>query len=341
MNEDRPIRSDAELPGNTRSYHGVTALVLGASGFIGRWVTRALVQKGARVVALARDPGAIGTARSWWNGPVEVVGCDVLDFASLAQSVAAVRPAITFNLAGYGVAAGERDAAVTQRLNADLVVALGTTLVTTRDPNWSGLALVNAGSSAEYGQTDGPVSGDGPAEPITEYGRAKLAGSLGLARLCQQQDLPGATARLFMVYGAGEHPHRLFPSLLRAARTGEAIALSDGRQRLDFTYVEDVAEGLLRLGVSKPAIGEIVNLATGRLTQVRTFVHTAAELLGMKPDQLRFGEAAPRSDDVRYGPVRTSRFHQITHWTASTSIVEGIRRTMDHVRTDEMDERDG
>jgi nucleoside-diphosphate-sugar epimerase len=341
VSQDRRAGGDAGLRGSTRSYHGVTALVLGASGFIGRWVTRALVLKGARVVAVARDAAAIGAARKSWNGPVEVVGCDVSDFAALAHTVTAVRPAITFNLAGYGVAAGERDAAIAQRLNAELVVALGTALVTARDADWSGLALVNAGSSAEYGQTDGPVSGDGPAEPITDYGRAKLAGSLGLARLCQQHDLPGATARLFMVYGGGEHPHRLFPSLLRAARTGEAMALSDGRQRLDFTYVEDVAEGLLRLGVSEPATGEIVNLATGRLTQVRTFVHTAAELLGLKPEQLRFGEAAPRPDDVRYGPVRTSRFHQITHWTASTSIVEGIRRTLDHVSTDELDERDG
>jgi nucleoside-diphosphate-sugar epimerase len=318
-----------------RAYRDVTALVLGATGFIGRWVTRSLVQRGARVVALVRDDASIERARTCWHGPVDIVRCDVLDRTALHAAVADVRPAITFNLAGYGVAAGERDADLARLVNADLVIDLAHAVATSRDPQWQGLAMVHAGSSAEYGQTDGPVSGDGPATPITEYGRTKLAGSLGLAQACIDHSIRAATARLFMVYGAGEHPHRLFPSLLRAARTGQPIALSDGRQRLDFTYAEDVADGLVRLGVSTADPGEIVNLATGRLTQVRTFVHTVAEFLGMKPDQLQFGEAAPRPDDVRYGPVRTSRFEQITQWTAATSIVEGVRRTLDHVDASE------
>ncbi|MGH7502346.1 MAG: NAD-dependent epimerase/dehydratase family protein [Longimicrobiales bacterium] len=315
------------------AYRGITTLVLGGSGFIGRWITKRLVGEGANVIVLARDPASIDPLRPWWHGRVQVMQCDVSDFGALREHVLTLKPAIAFNLAGYGIAAGERDAIAAQRLNADLVAELAGALADTRDATWSGQAIVHAGSSAEYGQTNEPVSGDGPAEPITDYGRSKLAGSLALARVCSDRTLPGVTIRLFMVYGAGEHEHRLFPSLIRAATSREAVALSDGRQRLDFTYVEDVAEGLLRAGLAIALPGEIVNLATGRLTQVRTFARTAAEILGLSPAQLRFGAAALRPDDVRYGPVRTWRFHQLTSWTPSTTIGEGIRRTLDHHAT--------
>jgi nucleoside-diphosphate-sugar epimerase len=321
---------DKVSPPSLAAYRDVTVLVLGGGGFIGRWVVNRLTRAGARVAVLARDPASIDALRSWWHAPVDVIQCDVSDFNALYACVLAVRPRIAFNLAGYGVARGERDVHLMRQLNAELVAALGASMADARDRDWAGQAIVNAGSSAEYGQTDGPVRGDGPAEPVTDYGRAKLAGSLALAESCRERGFAGVTVRLFMVYGWGEHEHRLFPSLIRAAASGESLALTDGRQRFDFTYVEDVADGLLRAGLSAARPGEIVNLGTGRLTQVRTFAHTAAEVLGLSADQLRFGAASRRADEVRYGPVFTARLHQLTQWTATTGIVEGIRRTLDH-----------
>jgi UDP-glucose 4-epimerase len=138
----------------------------------------------------------------------------------------------------------------------------------------------------------------------------------------------GATARLFMVYGGGEHETRLFPSLLSAARSGESLSMTSGTQLLDFTYVEDVAEGLLRLGLSNAPTGHIVNLATGVLTSVRTFAETAARILDMPADRLRFGEEPHRPEELVHGTISIERLVRLTSWRPTTTIAEGIRATI-------------
>jgi UDP-glucuronate decarboxylase len=122
------------------------------------------------------------------------------------------------------------------------------------------------------------------------------------------------------------------PTLVNAALSGGRIALSSGGQRRDFTYVEDVAEGLLRLGASDAAPGTVVNLATGHVRSVREFVAEAARVLGLSERQLAFGASAPRPDEIRHDAVSVERLVQVTGWRPSTSVTEGLRRTLEHVR---------
>jgi nucleoside-diphosphate-sugar epimerase len=137
-------------------------------------------------------------------------------------------------------------------------------------------------------------------------------------------------ARLFTVYGPGEHSGRLLPSLLAGARENRPIALSAGEQKRDFVYVEDVVEALLRLGASDTGPGEVVNVATGRLTSVRRFVETAAEVLAIPAEHLRFGALQPRFQESEHGDVTIEKLRRLTGWTPQTAIEEGIRRTRDY-----------
>src|SRR5439155_25919027 len=110
------------------------------------------------------------------------------------------------------------------------------------------------------------------------------------------------------VYGPGEQADRLLPSLQRAAVASTRVSLTAGDQLRDFTYVEDVAEGLLRLAAAETRPqAAIVHLATGRLTSVRTFAETAAAVFGIDPLRLDFGAMPKRPDEIRYGPVDIAR----------------------------------
>src|SRR6185295_19604443 len=100
---------------------------------------------------------------------------------------------------------------------------------------------------------------------------------------------PVLVVRVATVYGSGEHPHRLLPTLIRAAQTGETLSLTAGEQERDFTYIADVAEGLVRLLAKGAAPWAVANLATGRLHQVREFIGCAQEMLGLRPDQVVLG----------------------------------------------------
>jgi nucleoside-diphosphate-sugar epimerase len=314
------------------AYAGAPVVVLGASGFIGRWVARLLSRAGARAHFLVRDAGAARQTLSRFDARGEVIQIDLQEPGRLAGLLAEVRPAVTFNLAGYGVDRSETDARVGEAINARLIPLLCQALAPGADRRWLGQNLVHAGSALEYGDLRGAVHEDSPPHPTTWYGRTKLEGTRLLAAWCAILGLKGVTARLFTVYGPGEHAGRLLPALCDAAATGTRVALTSGLQERDFTYVEDVAEGLLRLGLAPAVPGGCANLATGRLLAVRGFAEMAAPVLGLRRDQLGFGLLPGRPHELQHGPVSVARLRQALGWAPATGVPEGVRRTVEFVR---------
>lgn len=317
-------------------YGGRRVLVLGASGFIGRWVAALLAAEGARVIASARDVEAARVAVDSLavpfppTGSVEYRACDLAEAGAAERLVAEVRASIVFNLAGYGVDRSERDEALARRLNQDLLHELVYAIRDARDDTWTGQHLVHAGSALEFGTATGDLSDTWHCRPTTLYGKTKLGGSEHVVGAVQRNDLRGLTARLFTVYGPGEHAGRLLPALREAAGSDEDLELTAGEQRRDFTFVEDVARGLLHLGTSEYALAEAaLNLATGRLTPVREFVEVAGSALGIPPERMKFGALETRPEEMAHDPVSTASLAALTGWVPSTSIADGVARALE------------
>jgi nucleoside-diphosphate-sugar epimerase len=308
-------------------YRGVPALVLGASGFIGAMVARALVARGAVVYAAGRDPERLISTLGRPGLCAHVIGADLSEPGAVARVVKSAAPSIVFNLAGYGVDPTERDADTMLAINTTLVRELTAALSEQPGSDWPGVALVLVGSALEYGPVRGRLHERVAPMPTTPYGRSKLEGTHLASRWAADAGRRAVVARLFNVYGPGEHHGRLFPSLRALARTGGRLRLTAGLQSRDFTYVEDVVEGLLRLGVSEVEPGEVVNLASGRLTSVRTFAETLAAELGIEPTALEFGALPDREEEMWHGEVDVTRLRALTNWTPRTSLVEGVRRS--------------
>jgi nucleoside-diphosphate-sugar epimerase len=303
-------------------------LVIGATGFIGARVVRRLVRLQAAPYMLVRDAARANAQFSDLRSD-STVTCDVTDDDALRHALAKIRPAVTFNLAGYGVDPAERDALAAEAINARFPRVLCEALSDTRDPTWTGVSLVHVGSALEYGRVSGNLEEDCVPAPDTLYGRTKLAGTRALADC----GLRSVTARLFTVYGPGEHPTRLLPSLIETARTERPLDLTAGQQRRDFTYVDDVADGLLRLACSRAEPGTVVNLATGRLETVRHFAQVAASVLNMPAHLLRFGQLPVRDAEMSHDPVSIERLRTLLDWVPLTSIAEGIRQTIEWAST--------
>ncbi len=316
-------------PGDVgRSLAGRRVAVLGATGFIGRWVARAASLAGADVWLVARDEAAAGDVAARYGIRGTVARVDVLAAADLAAFYRDVRPESTFNLAGYGVDRRESDPALAEAINVGLVRHLLELIpATAAGSDWTGLALVHTGSALEYGVVGGHLPEDGPAHPTTVYGRTKLAATHLVEAAVANGALRAVTARLFTVYGPGEHDGRLLPSIL-AARSGDApVAMTDGLQRRDFTFVGDVAEGLVRAAVQPATPWSTVNLATGRLHTVREFVSEAAGVLGLPPGHFQFGRLPTRPEEMAHAAVTVDRIRTWLHWVPSTDIAEGVRAT--------------
>lgn len=309
-----------------RVYHRVPVLVIGGTGFIGRWVVRALIDAGAAVVVAARDEVRASRAFEGMATQPTVVRADLSQKGASTDVIRTIAPAVVFNLAVYGVSRTERDAEIMHVINVVVVQELCDALEARNESGWTGRRLIQAGSALEYGEIGGDLAEESVPHPTTDYGRTKLAATQ-LVEDAATRGLEAIVARLFTVYGSGESAGRLLPSLFEAARSGAALPLSAGVQRRDFTYVEDVAEGLLRLGAVTTSSDVTVNLASGRLTSVREFVETAARTLSLSPDQLQFGAIPTRAEEMWHDAVAIERLRRMTSWMPETTVAEGIRRS--------------
>ncbi len=255
----------------------------------------------------------------------EIVRADLQQLVSVGEIITKIRPDVVFNLAGYGVDRLERDDATAYRINTDLIEVICRAMAGTKN-SWKYQQLVHAGSALEYGAISGNLAEDSICNPTTLYGKSKLMGTSLLSQHCRKLGVKGITARLFTVYGPGEHEGRLLPSLLQASSNDQPLPLTLGTQKRDFTYVEDVAEGLVRLSTAESQPGEVVNLATGRLATVRGFVGTAATILNIPEDKLQFGAIQTRSEEMQHDPVSVDRLRRLVDWTPTIEIAEGIQR---------------
>jgi UDP-glucose 4-epimerase len=313
-------------------YRSVRVLVTGATGFIGRWVARALTAAGADLSAITHQSVPSSQFCARYGIKARWVVADLSRADIFRQVYADIGPEIVFNLAGYGVAPDERDPQLAHAMNAELVGEIADVVSADRRSGRRRVRLVHVGSAAEYGSVPGPVSEISPATPNTVYGQTKLEGTLAVNRARRDSGVRAVTVRLFTVYGPGERLPRLLPSLLQAAELGQDLPLTAGHQERDFTYVGDVAQGLLRIGNLPASPCDVINLATGKLSSVLQFAQSASEVLGLRPTQLKFGMLPVRDDEMHQGPVDTTLLQSTLQWVPSISIREGIRETLQFYR---------
>ncbi len=313
------------------AYRGARVLVLGASGFIGRWVARRLTESGANIVVAVRDREAFARIAAGWSIRAEVRAFDAMDRTSSGNLFNEVLPDFVFNAIGYGVDRAESDPATMWSINRDLVrqVALACSQLPASDSTSRDRRFIHVGSALEYGLLEGIATEARHTDPHTLYGQSKLAGTNALADVARETGLKAVTARAFTVFGPGEHPGRLLPTLRRAAIENTSVRLSAGTQRRDFSYVEDVADGLLRLGISPVPPGGAVNLASGRMTLVREFAETAARVLDIPADRLQFGAEPVRDDEMRITGVDVGRLEAWTGWTPPADLESALARAAD------------
>ncbi len=315
---------------------GQRCIVFGAAGFIGRWVARELCAHGARLTVPVRDLQRASEVFDAWEILGDIREADLSQAGVATALIESVRPALVFNLAGYGVDRNERDHELAQRINTELPEEIASALARARDLNWGHQVFVHTGTALEYGRLRTHLKEEERGAPMTLYGTSKLRGSDALLQRAGAVGLRTIVARLFTVYGPGEHHGRLLPSLLEAAKREDELKLSSGTQRRDFTYVADVAEGLVRLALVPAAVApepKIVNLATGTLASVRDFAMLAARVLAIPPARMHFGAMPTRPEEMEHAEVSIDRLRTLTAgWTPQTTILEGVERALAFMR---------
>jgi UDP-glucose 4-epimerase len=287
-------------------------LVTGASGHLGSYLTRLLIERGEDVTILVRESSDL------WRLDGILDKVQVIRGLATAELERAA-PEVVFHLAWSGVTAGTRDRPENLIDNVVGSLQLFRVVKDTGCACWVGI-----GSQAEYGPQTEPLSEEMTPHPNNSYGIAKLCLGQLLATLCGQCGMRFVWLRLLASYGPKDDPRHLIPSVIAKLLAGERPALTSGDQPWDYLYVEDAAECIYRAAVM-PAVEGVYNLGSGHSETVRHIVELMRDMIdpGLP---LGFGEI-PSSQGVLRGDI--TKIQRATGWSPKTDLETGLRWTLD------------
>lgn len=308
-----------------------TYLVTGGAGFIGSHLAAALVARGQTVRIVdnlitghRRNLDAIG-------GTVEFVEGDLSDLSVAQRAVAGV-DYVLHQAAIPSVPRSVNDPITSNRSNIDATLHV---LVAARDAGVR--RVVYAASSSAYGDTPTlPKHETMPPRPLSPYALQKLVGEEYARLFTQLYGLETVAIRYFNVFGPRQDPSSPYSGVisrfLQALVAGDRPTIfGDGEQTRDFTYVDNVVDGVLRACEAPDASGVVLNVAMGERITLNDLLARLIALTGTSVEPI-FAE--PRAGDVRDSLADISRARELLGYSPLVTLDEGLRRTLDWFRSD-------
>jgi nucleoside-diphosphate-sugar epimerase len=297
---------------------GRSALVTGASGFIGRSLASRLLADGWSVTCVGRRDPKIAGANFV---TVERLSRDELWRVLPDRGFDAV-----FHLAAYGVAPDDRDPAELFNINV-----VGTASLVELAAKVRADVLVYAGSCAEYSAANFGtlIDENHPLATNELYGSSKAAGGLWGQALAKNFGLKFIWLRFFGVFGPGGAPHRLLPSIVNRLDEGQPVNLTLGEQVRDFMHVDDAVEALTQAErVGRNGATGPFNVCSGQPVTVREFALALAAAMGRSSDLLHFGALALRPGENMWLVGQPRAFHDASGFASRIPLRGEIARAV-------------
>ena len=312
-------------------YEGKKVIVTGGAGAIGSNLTKALVQAGGEVIVVDNL-----SSSERWNVPsassVLFVEADIIDEIALKR-IFFEKPNVVFHLAAFFANQNSVD-----HPERDLETNGLGTLRLLQYSALSGVErFVYASSGCSIYGSDAPLPLHEDFTSMhlsTPYQVTKMLGELYCNFFYNHYGLKVVKPRFFNSYGPGEIPgqyRNVIPNFIFWAMLGQPLPITgSGEETRDFTFVDDIVNGLLRAGSMESAVGQEFNLASGSETRI-------IDLANM------INAATGNSAGVSYVPRRkwdtksrllasVNRAHDLIGYEPSTNFEEGLELTIEWFR---------
>ncbi len=312
----------------------MTVIVTGAAGFIGMHLCERLLQRGERVVGVDNfnayyDPALkeARAARLTAHSAFDLVRLDIADAPALEALMRKAAPTCVVHLAAQaGVRYSLDNPFAYERSN--LAGHLSVLEACRRQPSVRHLAY--ASSSSVYG--DRPMSDRGFTEdepvdtPASLYAATKRAGELMSISYAKLYGLPQTGLRFFTVYGPWGRPDMAYFSFTEHILAGRPIDVyGEGAMARDFTFIDDIVDGVLGVLDQPPARGEhrLFNVGDSRPVGLMDMIDVLERALGRTAEKhmlpMQPGDVTSTFADI-------SRLRALTGYQPKVTIEEGLPR---------------
>jgi nucleoside-diphosphate-sugar epimerase len=311
--------TDRQL-GATRMQHSIRLLVVGGTGFIGRHVVSHGLDLGWEVTSLSLRLAAEPMPPS-----VRSAVADTADAEALGEALTGAAFEYVVNCGGYidhalFSSGGRRIFETHVRSVLNLVDILDRAVLR---------AFVNIGSSDEYGGNRAPQIETQREMPIAPYSAAKVAITQLLQTLHLTEDFPAITLRAFLTYGPGQDTRRFLPQIILSCLEGSSFPTSKGEQLRDFCFIQDTVDAIFASLTEPAAIGEVINIATGKPVPIRRMIETIRHRIGRGEPQ--FGKIAYRPGENMELYADISKAAAILGWAPRVTLETGLDSTIQWV----------
>lgn len=317
-------------------------LVTGGAGFIGSLLSSRLLHSGHEVAALdvfrpyafPIGPKIRKTDRIYRDGlkhSVNIFELDLLDRPNLLRVLEEFRPDCIIHLAANPiVSSAELDLV---HCRGDIVDSTRTLLDAVRMAGHV-RKFVHVSSSMVYGDfEDGQASEQAAADPVNVYGRLKLESEQCVMAVLAGSDTRWSIVRPMAVYGPGDFYPRVIPLLCSQALAGHPLTIrASADMRIDFSHIDDIVDGLVRVSTNPASDGEIFNISCGEARSLLELV----DILRRHFPGLRCEISADRSvrRPVR-GALDIGKARRMLGYRPGISLEEGVAGVLRHMQGDD------
>jgi len=186
--------------------------------------------------------------------------------------------------------------------------------------------------------------GDGPEQPkherleprpMSPYAAQKVAGELYAQTYSRAYGLPCVALRFFNVYGPRQDPKSEYAAAIprfatRLLAGQRPIVYGDGKQTRDFVHVSDVVRANLLAATSPRAVGEVINVASGRSASLLELI---ALLKSIIKSELEIEHQAPRAGDLRASAADISKARELLGYEPRVRLEEGLASLVASLRS--------
>jgi dTDP-glucose 4,6-dehydratase len=305
-------------------------LITGAGGFVGSHLTEQMVEHCAHVRAFVRynsrgDWGMLKLLPRHKLNEIEVFAGDLRD--SHAVRRAAQKTEIIFHL-GSLIAIPysyihPRDTIETNVIGALNVMSAASEVGVER--------VIHTSTSEVYGTARYvPIDEKHPLQGQSPYSASKIGADMVAESFYRSFNLPVATIRPFNTFGPRQSARAVIPTIIiQALAPVSEILLGSIHPTRDYTYVDDIVNGFIKITEAQDAIGETINIGSGFDISIGDIAKRIMAILGInKPISLDGKRVRPLNSEVERLRCDNTKAKQLLGWEPRISFDEGLKRTI-------------